>query len=242
MSPAPKYSPQQQEALVLDAAAKCIAEASLLDFKMAAIAKEAGMSMGSVYKHVQSKEDVLLALATRMIKQHHQAFSEMMALPLTMPERLMCHILLTPEKLHAFSFGVHLEMLIGNEAVRQRGSNRWLEAIARIDRSIETVFSDALTESWSNGELMVEEKDRDRTIHMLLVTLWSMSVGFMQVAYQRHTWNLASTGPDLPYPLAPDHAMVESVHRLLNTIPWKTLLNLKGIEKTCAMLKEMGYR
>lgn len=242
MSPAPQHSPQQIETLVLDAAAKCIAETSLLDFTMAAIAKEASMSMGSIYKHVQSKEDVLVALATRMVKQHHEAFTELLAFPLTMPERLMCTILLSPEKLHTFPFGVHLEMLTGNEAVLQRASPRWVETLARFDQAIEAVFNDALTDSWVSGELRVDENDRDQAIEMLLVSLWSMSVGFIQVAYQRHTWHLTSSEHDLPFPLAADHPLVDGAQRLINSVAWDTPLDDAGIHKACAVLEEKGYR
>ena len=242
MPPAPQHSPQQIETLVLDAAAKCISETSLLDFTMAAIAKEASMSMGSIYKHVQSKEDVLVALATRMVRQHHEAFTELMAFPLTMPERLMCTILLSPEKLHTFPFGVHLEMLIGNEAVLQRASPRWVETLARFDQAIESSFSDALQAAWQNGELQVDEVDRDNTIEMLLVSLWSMSVGFIQVAYQRHTWHLTSSEYALPFPLAADHPLVDSAKRLINSVAWSTPLDEAGVHKACAMLEERGYR
>jgi AcrR family transcriptional regulator len=57
MVPAPKFSPQQQEEKILTAAAQCIAETSLMDFTMSSIAKRAGLSMGSIYKHIQTKED-----------------------------------------------------------------------------------------------------------------------------------------------------------------------------------------
>ena len=60
MAPAPKYSLQQQEDMILSAAEKSIENSSLLDFTMSAIAKGAGLSMGSVYKHVQSKEVFIL--------------------------------------------------------------------------------------------------------------------------------------------------------------------------------------
>ena len=242
MCPARKHSSQQQETLILEAAINCIEESSLLDFTMAAISKEAGLSMGSVYKHVQSKEDVLVALATRMNAHQLQVFEALMNLPLTTPERLISFTLVSPERVHLYSFGVHLEMLIGNEAVLRRASTRWLETLIRIDQSIEAVFKDALNQAWISGELMVADKDSVRIMEMLGVGLWSMSVGFKQVAYQQQTRHLVDMGAELPFPVPTDHAIVESTRRLINTFPWKTPLDDKGIAKACALLEERGYR
>lgn len=50
MAPAPKYSPEEELTRILAAAERCINDTSLLDFTMSALAKEAGISIGSVYK------------------------------------------------------------------------------------------------------------------------------------------------------------------------------------------------
>ena len=242
MSAAARNTAQQQEALVLDAAIACIAESSLLDFTMAAIAKRAGLSVGSVYKHVQSKEDVLVAIAQRMMTQQHLVSAEVLSLPLTTPERLVGTFLIAPVKLYVFPFGVHLDMLIGNEAVLERASTRWLEQLKRLDQLLDEVFHTALIESWERGELLVEREERDRTLEELSVGLWSMCVGFIQVAHQRHARNRSSVESALPFPLALDHELVKGAHRLINSYPWKTPLDNAGVEKVCALLQERGYR
>ena len=76
MAPAPKYSPQEQEEIILNAAAECIAETSLLDFTMSSISKAAKLSMGSIYKHVQCKEDIIFALATSVFQFQSNIFSQ----------------------------------------------------------------------------------------------------------------------------------------------------------------------
>ena len=98
MMPAPKCTPKELERLVLDAATDAIEESSLLDFTMSDIAKRAGLSVGSIYKHVQSKEDVLVAIGTRMMANQHRVFGEVLALPLKTPERLIAVSLLPPSK------------------------------------------------------------------------------------------------------------------------------------------------
>ena len=242
MSSTPKNTAKQQENLVFDAAVKCIEETSLLDFTMGAIAKEAGLSKGSIYKHVQSKEDVLVAISTRFMAHHIEVFAEVMRLPFTTPERLVCTVLLSPEKLHLYSFGVHLEMLVGNEAVLRRASPRWLEAMTRLDQALEAVFWRVLSQACEDGELMCSPKDRDSTMEMLMIGLWSLPVGFSQVAYQRHALQAVDDEAELPFPLPVGHGLVKNYQRLLNSYPWKVPLDDQGIEKARVAMEERGHR
>ena len=242
MSPAPKFNQLELEALILDAAAKCIEESSLLDFTMAAISKEAGVSMGSIYKHVQSKEDVLLALATQMVKKEYDVFSELMNLPMTTPERLISTLLINPNKLHFFSFGGHLKMLIGNDAILQRAGSTWLKILIDLNQSIETIFGNAMMSAWQNDEMLLSSSNRDRAIEKLNVSVWSLSVGFNQVTYERQAWNLNPDDSELPFPLASDHVLVDSACAIINSVPWVTPLDKTGIAKVCNLLKALGYR
>ena len=123
MAPASRYSAEQQEQLIINAGIKAIQSSSLLGFKMSDIAKYAGISMGSVYKHVQSKEDVLLALATAHFRNMHENFTAIYQLPLTTPERYIALNLVDKGKPDLFPFASHLEMLITNDAILSCGSD-----------------------------------------------------------------------------------------------------------------------
>lgn len=243
MAPVPRHTPQEQESMVLDAAAKCIEEASLLDFTMSSLAKEAGMSMGSIYKHVQSKQDVLVALASRSMAHLHNMTETIWSLPLTTPEKLIAGTLITPQKFHLYSFGVHLEMLIGNAAVIKKASSHWLARLARFDQSMETIYIDAISSACDEGELDAKKVGKAELIEELMIGFWSMHVGFVQVAYQRDTQQLGSIDTiPLPFPLATDHELVVVGKRLLNSYSWETPLCDKGIEKTSQLLVEHGFR
>ena len=136
----------------------------------------------------------------------------------------------------------YLEMLTGNEAIIRRASQRWFEKLARIDQSIELAFSDALSAACNDGELIVNAEDRDRTIKTLSISLWSLCVGFILAAYQRHAWNVTGTNPALPFSLPADHEIVESVGRLINTFEWREPLRTERLVEVCAALEDGGYR
>ena len=240
MAPAARYSAEEEESRVLDASAKCIRESSLLDFKMSAIAKEAGISVGSVYKHVRSKEDVLVALATRMITFSHNVIAEVLSTPLTAPQRLLSPVLLDPRKIYQEPFGMHLEMLISNEALLQRASPRWIDKLNVLDRQMEQLFFESLV----GDELDAEGQRREELVEELMVGLWSMHVGFIQVALHRSAIGThEGTHPlPLPFPLPTNHSLVNNAFMLINAYPWQKPLTKEGIDIAATELTKLGYR
>ena len=124
MAPAPKCSPCEQEKMILEAAEQSIAESSLLDFSMSSISKKAKLSMGSVYKHVQSKEDVLIALASFMFCKERALFEQLLSLPLTTPEKIIALSLLDKEKVQIYCFESQLGDMVGSKDLLDRGSEK----------------------------------------------------------------------------------------------------------------------
>ncbi len=238
MAPAARYSLEEEEERVLNASAKCIRESSLLDFKMSAIAKEAGISVGSVYKHVRSKEDVLVALAIRTALFTQSIIAKVLTSQLTAPQRLLCPVLLDPNKIYEEPFGMHLEMLISNEALLKRASPQWIEKLNKIDRQMEQLFFKALV----GDELDVEEDKRDQLIEELMVGLWSMHVGFIQVALHRSAIRSDESTNSLPFPLPTNHSLVNNALMLINGYPWKKPLTADGLETASNVLIDLGFR
>ena len=239
MPPAPRFSAAEEEALVLQAAAQCIQETSLLDFKMSAISKAAGISMGSVYKHVKSKEDVLIALATKMCRNTQTIMSNIMSFELSGPEKLISLALVNPMKIHKEPHGVHLEMLIGNAAILSRASAHRVETLAALDQNIEQIFIDTLLQ---DQDLMAAPAEKHAIIERLMIGLWSICVGFQQVAYQRAARQINPQPIPLPFPLPLDHDLINNAALIINGQPWRKPLTNAGIAQAAKQLEQHQYR
>lgn len=244
MSPAPTHSPQEQEDIILDAAAKCIENSSLLDFTMSAISKEACLSMGSIYKHIQFKEDVLVALAYRMYMNLLSVFQEIQALPLPIPERLMATNLVSKEKVFLYSFDAQLGSLVNSKAVLQRASKGWIEKMIRADKAVEESFASIIREAYETGELQSTTDDAERLIEEINVGLWSMCVGFTQVAVQLDARSVLgnSIGGETLLSMEPGSPFINNVQRLLNSYPWKNNVTDTDLKRICNTLKKKGLR
>lgn len=242
MAPAPKQGPEEQLTMILEAAARCIEQTSLLDFTMSSISKEAGLSMGTIYKHIQSKEDVLLALATNMYRNLYRVFTEVMDLQLSCPLRLIAIQMFSFEKIGMFSFDDQLETLVASEAVLRRGSSRWVEEMRAADESLEKLCYDSIIKSVESGDLDTRGYDKAALVEEIMVGSWSMNVGFVQVARQRHCRGFEEGSFLMSFPLEISDSIVQAQKRLLNTYSWKKPVEDADIERACTLMEAKGLR
>src|SRR5688572_23596273 len=200
-------SSQAQEDLILQAAVKCIEASSLLDFTMSAISAEAGLSMGSIYKHIQSKEDVLVALGYRAQLHFEQVARRVMALPLPIVARIVALQLVDVQHTYPYSFGSQLITLLGNEAILRRASPRWLEKYLAHDVNLELFFERLMLDAAERGELIVAPDARRAMVNEINTATWALCVGHVQVMLHRGARTL---GPDEPQ-LADDSSVVRGL-------------------------------
>lgn len=241
MAPAPKYSQQEQQEKILQAAQTCIANSSLLEFKMSAISQEAGLSMGSVYKCIQTKEDVLVALATKMLTHMKSVFEDVLALPLTTPEKLIAIHLTNPNKLYLYPFGINLAMLIANEGLLTRASIRWTEKFTRIDTSMDTLFTSLLQHAIESGELN-DEGDDDALIDEIIMGNRAMNTGFLRTTCQQISRDINERPHDSLTSPAVDSPCIKSAARLINGYDWKEPLSRERLPEICELLINKSLR
>lgn len=240
MAPAPRFSPEEQEKLILLAAVTAIEKSSLLDFSMSSIAKLACLSMGSVYKFVQCKEDVLIALATKMYQERQRLFAQVLSLPLTTPERIIATSLLDFSKVRMYSFDDQLESFVNTRAIMKRSSRKWLEQMINCCQTCESAFQQFLQTAADSGELI----SGDRDIEEINLSAWSLSVGYFQTVRLHHNRDKEQdiVGEECLPALAPDNLHIRSLQRLMNTFDWQKKVNEQDIIKTCECLVAHGLR
>ena len=225
----------EREQAILQAAADCIEASSLLDFTMSAISKAAGMSMGSIYKHIQTKEDVLLALGCASTQHFESLVREIMAMPLPIVARLVAVQLVDPERASPFSFGTELSSLLANDAILRRGSPGWLERFFAADRALEDLFRSQLRAAVFTGDLVV---NCDEDVDDINTATWSLCVGYVQVARQRSVRISVTTQAAV----TTESVAMRALQRLLNTYTWTAPLTDALIAETCAQLESRGLR
>lgn len=241
MAPAPKHSMQEQEDMILDAAAKCIEQTSLLDFTMSAVAKEAGMSMGSIYKHVQCKEDIIFALAARVYAHRSDIFELVLSMPLSTPQRIIGITLLNPLKVQCYSFDIHLDAFVINELVVRKTSERWTQRMISTHQHCEQLFYQCMKAAVESQEL-IDETDVEAMIEEINLGGWALTVGYENVSRVIQIRQMAQGTEQLTDPVTIDSAIVRVYARLLNSFGWTAPLDDAGIKETEQSLIANGLR
>ncbi|NIB43564.1 TetR/AcrR family transcriptional regulator [Pseudomaricurvus alkylphenolicus] len=246
MCPAPKCCPVEQEQKILQAAAECVEQTSLLDFTMSAIAKKAGVSMGSIYKHVHTKEDVLIALGMHTFENLQSVFRRILALDdLTPAQRLLAISLFDYNKVDPYPFSRHLEMLISSDAVQRRGSAHWLEKLTQSNAGCMQIFREFLEKTVEQDNLGTEGEPLEY-LERLNLAIWTMGVGHIQVVLQQYSLKsrLAENAADhgLPFPLPVNDPHVVNMQQLINSFLWREPLQPEHILQVAERLEELGLR
>jgi AcrR family transcriptional regulator len=240
MAPAPKFSLEEQEKLILFAAVTAIEESTLLDFSMSSIAKSAGLSMGSVYKFVQCKEDLLIALATNMYQEKQRVFSQVLALPLTTPERIIALSLLDFTKVQMYSFDDQLESIVNTCSIMKRSSQRWLDYMFNCCKVCEDSFQVLLNAAVDSEEL----GSNPSVLEEINVGAWSLSVGYFQTVRMQHGRSNQQENDNQACvsSLAVNNVHILNLQRFLNSFDFRDKLKNEDIEKVCKKLVELKLR
>ena len=244
MCPAPKACPVEQEEKVLAAAAACINESSLMDFTMSAIAKKAGMSMGSIYKYIHSKEDVLVALAVHVQQRLKACFTHVYQSSLSLPEQIIALSLLDFNKVDPYPFARHLEMLCSNQVLLERASPMWRERLLESGTELTQVCESNCRKAIDENLLLEEGNSKDNgedIVQQMTLAMWSLNVGTIQVLL--HTAEMGDQAQEkLPFPRELDDPHILNMKRLINSFHWKQPLTNDGVKRAADILIDLGYR
>jgi hypothetical protein len=194
--------------------------------------------MGSIYKHIQSKEDVLLALGYYSRVHFQTMAGKVMAMPLPIAARLVGVQLVDAEHASPWSFGAELTSLLANEAILRRASPGWLDKYIAADIALDEFFNAQIQKACDDGELHLDGEAGNTQVDELNRATWALCVGHMQVVRQRSVRVLTSGATRLES----DSTVIRALQRLLNTYPLATPLTNELIAETCAALEAVGLR
>lgn len=236
MCPAAVHTLKEQQRIVLDAATRLIQRTSLLDFTMGGLAKEAALSVGSIYKHMQTKEDVLIALNAEALEQRHKVYKKTFSLPLSTPERLMAASLFDYDLVNRTPFDEQLAMFCFNDAVLRRGSERWVSVMVERRFANIALFEQLMRDAIDAGELR-HEGGPQPLLDRLYSGLWLLNVGHRTLASQTRGHDRS-----LSLLIERDSPIVGNLTLLINAFDWVDPLDEDGIDRAFEALEKNNLR
>ncbi|MGI9283699.1 MAG: TetR/AcrR family transcriptional regulator [Endozoicomonas sp.] len=168
----------QREAEIVAATLLLLEEKSFLDLRMSDVAQAAECSMGAIYSHFSSKEDLLLGCAYVLTRQKIQVLHRILEADLISLEKMvmisLCMWQINQDRPEHFA----LSQLAMNPSVWQRASSNRSNAMNElgnyIDAQLKSLVRLALVE---NGY----EDVSDQSVAELMMGLWGLSSGLYQI-------------------------------------------------------------
>lgn len=220
MSPFPPALARRQreiatrERTLLDAAQAQIQRDGLLSLQMARIAEESGYAIGTLYKHFASKEDLLVALATRNSFDRVELFERAARWNGPTRERMLAVVLADlliireqPEHFRLAQF-VWTDVVWGAASVESR--RRALAACEPLAGLIDGIVA----EGRARGEL----PDTALPVGALTMGPWMMTVGMHALVQQQGLVDTGVVGD--PYRL-----LIRQLQYLFNGYAWQPLVD-----------------
>lgn len=168
-----------REKLILENAREIVKNDGIFEFKMSSIAKVSKLSIGTLYMHFLSKEDVIIALACEAIKELQCFFIQANELDFTHKQKLLAFTFASHIRRSKENFVCELEQIVTNTSVRNRASKqRTKEHDDLIQKTISIVKSTIL-KAVKEDKLSLE-KEEDICNNMLF-GLWSLSLGSLSI-------------------------------------------------------------
>lgn len=203
-----------RERTLLDTAQAQIQRDGLLSLQMARVAEECGYAIGTLYKHFASKEDLLVALATRNSFDRVELFERAAKWNGPTRERMLAVVLADmliireqPEHFRLAQF-VWTDVVWGAASVESRR-----RALAACE-PLATLIDGIAAEGRARGELPASVLP----VGALMMGPWMMTVGMHALVQQQGLVDTAVTGD--PYRL-----LIRQLQYLFNGYGWQPLVD-----------------
>ncbi len=152
-----------------------------MDLKMSEVAKHAQFSMGTVYSHFSSKEDLLLGCAIHISKTIASVFDQVIKNDAPPMERLltlnMSIWLCDAQQPHHY----FLRQLAMTPDIWQRASIERARALDDIYQTISQLVETLIIELMAENPSITDE-DREHALADILMGIWSLGEGLFQIS------------------------------------------------------------
>ena len=204
----------QREALFLDTAQALIQREGLINLQMARIAEECEYAIGTLYRHFASKEDLLVALATRNSLDRVELFERAARWPGPTRERILAIALADLIVLHEQPEHFRLAQFVWTDVVWGAASDASRARALQACEPLAGVVDAIAAEARANGELPAGLPMTDEG---LTIGPWILCLGMHTLAQQQ---GLLDPAIGEPYRLLFKH-----LHYLLNGYGWQPLFD-----------------
>jgi AcrR family transcriptional regulator len=163
-----------REQLILKTARGLIQEQGFLDLKMSQLAEAVEYSVGTLYSHFETKEDILVALAVQSIKQRARLFKLVSQAERSSRDRiygiLIARLVLAESDPDTFD----IERLASSPSIWKHAAEKRYAEMVTMEQRCSRLVSNIIKDAFAAGDLTADQLcEAD-----IIFGLWSITVGF----------------------------------------------------------------
>jgi AcrR family transcriptional regulator len=164
---------QERDIAILGAAEEILLSDGYYGLTMEAVASKSKVSKGTVYLHFGCKEDVVLALANRAVRQRNDLIRRGAGFEGRARERVLAigEAMGLFERLHTDQSSI-IHMAMGT--VREKASAERVAALVRLEEEATGVLREVVEDAVASGDLTAP---RDGMVEELLLSAWALVDG-----------------------------------------------------------------
>jgi len=164
----------ERENLILETARMFIYDKGFISLTMSELADAVEYSVGTLYRHFETKEDLLVALAVQSIDKRARLFDQIKRLDRISRDRiygiLIVRLLLADEAPKTFD----IERLASSPSIWKRANAERYRSMVEMEHNCSDTVTDIIEDAVATGDL-----DADLTTSGdIIFGLWSISLGF----------------------------------------------------------------
>jgi len=190
---------EQREKEIVEKTIRLLSQRGFLDLRMADIARETSYSMGTIYSHFESKEDLLVACAHALILEHKVLFDAIANQPITAIEKIITtaqcswHISMRHPDLIEID-NLSLMPSIWRRATKQR-ANELNQLHIELAQMFLGLVYEAIEKSLSGYE-QLDQNQIDQLANYLTHGMWGLCVGLSSTAQSGYASTLCPDSDD----------------------------------------------
>lgn len=172
----------QREQEIIEVAVGLLSETGFLDMRMSDISETTGYSMGTLYSHFESKEDLIVACAHALCQDEQGLFDDVAAQSIPDIEKIItlaqCSWLISTQHPKL----IEIDSLSLMASVWRRATQRRAEALSCQHEGLASTFLEIVLKTIGNGINGHEERSDEEKRHLashLTHGMWGLCVGLM---------------------------------------------------------------
>lgn len=219
---------EAREQLIIEAARESIRESGLLNLQMSRLARKCEYSVGTLYQHFASKEDLLLAITTDTAREHAAMLQRVADWQASPRDRMfaiaVADMIFVQRNPDYFRIAQYSQCEVVWEAASPERRQAMIDCIEPVGRVVTAIVDDAV----ASGDLQLQ----GITPYQLGIGCWALSDGTHNLVHTRGV--LLESDTRASYRL-----MCRHVQTLLNGFGWQPLARLDDAPALDALIERI---